>query len=178
MGCITWGSSAGSCLSVSITSWDIPVGKAWLEKWAFLLLQIHSLNTQLIFSGWIPRDFLGLLTSKGSKAKPRLGHPTKTGTSGSSLFSQGSNSVGSTSQIPVFQGNFSAPARDWVSSGDISPAGSGALEVLVPVFSGWPAGRGTSPPGYPQCGAVYQAEEALVSASLDSFQWGCQSPLS
>lgn len=59
-----------------------PCGKAWLEKWAFLLLQIHSLNTQLIFSGWIPRDFLGLLTSKGSKAKPGLGHPTKTGTSG------------------------------------------------------------------------------------------------
>lgn len=52
-----------------------PCGKAWLEKWAFLLLQIHSLNTQLTF---YRLDSQRLLTSRRSKAKPRLGHPTKT----------------------------------------------------------------------------------------------------
>lgn len=77
-----------------------------------------------------------------------------------------------------FSGKLLCPCNGLGLFWGISPAGSGALEVLVPVFSGWPAGRGTSPPGYPQCGAVYQAEKALVSASLDSFQWGCQSPLS
>lgn len=140
----------------------------------------HTTNPfQAAFPG--EQDF-GLEQEQGSQAKPRSGHPTKTRAPGSSLFSQDSSSVGSTSHTPVFQENCSAPAWSGAPLGSGSPAGSRALEVmerrglLVPMFSGWSAGKGTTPPppGYPQRGGLCGAE-GLVSDSFGSFRWGCQS---
>lgn len=119
-----------------------PCEKAWFEKWALLLLQIHSLSTQPTFFR-IPREIFWL--QKGARQSPARGHePLVQGHE-----PPGSNTVRSVSHIPVFQGNCSGPAMAWVSFGNISAAGSGALEVLMPVFSGWPGGKGTLPPRLP-----------------------------
>lgn len=134
-----------------------PCGKAWLEKWAFLLLQIHPLNTQLTFSR---------LDSQGAffGFKKEQGTPHKNMSLWLKSLLPGQQLCGVNISYSCFSGKLLCPSNAWVSFGSISPAGSGTLEVLMPTFSGCPAGRGASPPGDPQCAVC------LFSASLDSFK--------
>lgn len=140
------------------------------------MLRIHSLNTQLtpFRLGSQGSRALASKRSKGARQSPDQDTPER-------HEPPDSNSVGSISHTPVFQENCSAPGWSRAPLGSVSPAGSRTLEVmerhglLVPLLSGWSAGRGTPPSGYPQRGGSRRAEEALVSASLASFRWGCQS---
>lgn len=173
-GRITWGSSAGSCPSVSITSepslWEGLAGKMGFPPAANAFTE-HT--TDLFQAGFPGRE---ALTTKRSKAKPRLGTPHKNMNlclksllSGQQLcwanisyscFS--GKPLCSSTGLGLLWGTFHQLAVEhWSCSCPRSVGGQ--LEGEHP------------PPGYPRCDAVYQA---LVSASLDHFQWGSQSPLS
>lgn len=54
-----------------------PCGKAWLEKWAFLLLQIHSLNTRLTFFRLDSQGLFETFDFKREQGKARAGTPHK-----------------------------------------------------------------------------------------------------
>lgn len=58
---------------------DHSCGRAWLEKWAFLVLQIHSLNTQLTPSrlGFQKSRALASKRSKRARQSPNQDTPQK-----------------------------------------------------------------------------------------------------